>query len=205
MWVVFVLVVYPFVVFDAMLWGMVKVSDDTGSDAHMVVYSTPVRVPLPGLSNGVKRRLWRDRQIQAQAYNWGVEYVLEAHYRGEAIPSPRNNSSPLTAFRHETGSGHSVLLQRGGFWSAVTSVKKWSKHRRKLVYTHCKACERVDEALTKLDAAAQRHTGTELPGLVTALCDTLLLYRDHRLRRVELTESAENIEVLLSKCPFSGV
>ena len=44
----------------------------------------------------MKRRIWRDRQIQAQAYHWGVEHALKAHYRGERIPSPRNHSAPLT-------------------------------------------------------------------------------------------------------------
>ena len=50
----------------------------------------------------------RDRQIQGQAYNWGVEDVLEAHYRDATVPNPRNNSKPLTALRRETGSGHSL-------------------------------------------------------------------------------------------------
>ena len=133
-----------------------------------------------------------------------VEFA--AHYRGEAIPNPRNHSQPLTKFRHETDVGHSLLLQRGGFWSAVGAVKKWSKHRNKLVYSSRKAGERTDEALTKLDAVAQRHADAYLPGLVAALTDAVLMYRDHRQRRVELTESAENVSThfeqrrLLQRC-----
>ena len=109
-------------------------SKDTESATDRVTYSMSVRLELPGLPNTAKRLLWRDRQIQAQAYNWGVVDALRAFYRGEAIPNPRNNSKPLTKLRRETSSGHSVLLQRGGYWSAVTAAKKWCIHRRGLAY-----------------------------------------------------------------------
>ena len=170
---------------------MGKPSDDADSGTGVVAYSTPVRLPLQGLPNSAKQQIWRDRQIQAQAYNWGVEDVLEAHYRGVTVPNPRNNSKPLTKLRRETGLGHSLLLQRGGYWSAVTAAKKWSKRRRQVVYAQRKAAERTDEAVTKLDAAARQHT--DLHGLVTALSDAVLLYRNQHLRRVELTESAGNV------------
>ena len=75
-----------------------------------VRYHTAVRLPLLDLAGGVKRQIWRDRQIQAQAYNWGVADALGAHYRGERILSPRNHSIPLTQLRHKTGSVHSLLL-----------------------------------------------------------------------------------------------
>ena len=91
-----------------------------GVVAGRVTYSVPARVPLLGLPNRAKRQLWRDRQTQAQAYNWGIEDVLKAHYRGATVPNPRNNSKPLTTLRRETGSGHSLLLQRGGYWTAVS-------------------------------------------------------------------------------------
>ena len=88
-----------------------RVEGDFGTG--IVPYGTAVRVPLRGLSSGVKRRIFRDRQIQAQAYNWGIEYALEVHNSGERIPSPRNHSAPLTQFRHQTGSVHNLRLQRG--------------------------------------------------------------------------------------------
>ena len=83
---------------------MIEACDEGNFGTDMVQYPTPVGLPLRGLPSGVKRQIWRDRQIQAQAYNWGVEYALEVHNRGERIPSPRNHSAPLTQFRHETGS-----------------------------------------------------------------------------------------------------
>ena len=55
-----------------------------------------VTVRLPRLSGGVKRGLWRARQLQARAYNWGVEHGLTLHAYGEFIASPRNDSAPLT-------------------------------------------------------------------------------------------------------------
>ena len=50
-----------------MVVGMVgeRVEGDPGTD--VVLYGTAVRVVLRGLSGGVKRRVWRDRQIQAEA------------------------------------------------------------------------------------------------------------------------------------------
>ena len=174
-------------------------SKDTESATDRVTYSTSVRLELPDLPNTAKQQLWRDRQIQAQAYNWGVVDALRAFYRGEAIPNPRNNSKPLTKLRHETGLGHSLLLQRGGYWAAVTAVKKWCIHRRGLAYGQRKAGERTDEALTKLDAAAQQHT--DLHGLVAALSGTVLLYRSHQRRRVDLVGSSQNVSTGLCPVP----
>ena len=180
---------------------MGKASKDTVSVTDRVTYSMPVRLELPGLPNTAKRLLWRDRQIQAQAYNWGVDDALRAFYRGEAVLNPRNNSKPLTKLRRETGLGHSLLLQRGGYWSAVTAVKKWCKHRRGLAYGQRKAGGRTDEALTKLDAAAQKHGDTELSGLVSALSGTVLLYRGHQRRRVDLVGSSQNVSTGLWPVP----
>ena len=124
----------------AMIYGMAGVDDGAGCGVGMVRYRTAVRLPLLDLPSGAKRQIWRDRQIQAQAYNWGVADALEAHYRGERIPSPRNHSTPLTQWRHKTGSAHSLLLQRGGHWSAVDAVKKWSDRRNHVVYAQRKSC-----------------------------------------------------------------
>ena len=105
-----------------MIYGMAGASDEAGCGVGTVWYHTPVRLPLSDRAGGAKRQIWRDRQIQAQAYNWGVAEALKAHYRGEGILSPRNHSTPLTQLRHETGSAHSLLLQRGGHWSATDAV-----------------------------------------------------------------------------------
>ena len=118
-------------------------------------------------------------------------------------PPPHTHQCDLkkpATCREESETPH-LLLQRGGYWSAVTAVKKWCKHRRQLVYAQRKACERTDEALTKLDAAARRHTDTDLHGLVTALSDAVLLYRGQHRRRVELTESSGNVSTELWTSP----
>ena len=132
----------------------VRVEGDPGTD--VVECGTAVRVVLRGLSGGVKRRVWRDRQVQAEAYNWGVEYALTAHNRGERIPSPRQYSVPLTRFRHESGSVHSVLLRRGGFWCAVGAVKEWSKRRDQLVHGQREAVEGTDNAFAGLGALLEK-------------------------------------------------
>ena len=179
-----------------MINGVVEACGNNDSAAETVGYSTAVRVPLRGLSSGVKRRIWRDRQIQTQAYNWGVEYALRAHYRGERIPSPRNHSAPLTQFRHETGSTHSLLLQRGGFWGAVDAVKKWSKRRNQLVYAQRKATEGTDKALgvqgAFLDGFASGSPdcgGAAMSVQVRAMRESLAQHRGDRRRRIELVES----------------
>ena len=175
---------------------MVGARDKVDFGTDMVQYGTAVRVPLRGLSSGVKRRIWRDRQIQTQAYNWGVEYALRAHYRGERIPSPRNHSAPLTQFRHETGSTHSLLLQRGGFWGAVDAVKKWSKRRNQMVYAQRKATEGTDKALgvqgAFLDGFASESPdcgGAAMSVQVRAMRESLAQHRGDRRRRIELVES----------------
>ena len=55
----------------AIIYGMAGAGAETGCSVGTVRYHTAVRLPLPDLPNSTKRRIWRDRQIQAQAYNWG--------------------------------------------------------------------------------------------------------------------------------------
>lgn len=79
----------------------------------------------------------------------------------------RNHSAPLTRWRHKTGSTHSLLLQRGGHWSATDAVKKWSTRRNQLVYAQRKAVEGTDKALKHLErvrrqkARPQRCVGAD--------------------------------------------
>ena len=56
---------------------MAGVGDGAGCGVDMVRYRTAVRLPLLDLPSGAKRQIWRDRQIQAQAYNWGVAEALK--------------------------------------------------------------------------------------------------------------------------------
>ena len=158
----------------------------------MVRYPTAVRLPLLDLPSGAKRHIWRDRQIQAQAYNWGVADALRVHYRGERIPSPRNHSTPLTQLRHKTGSVHSLLLQRGGFWSAVDAVKKWSGRRNQLVYAQRKAVEGTDKALNNLSVfAAKKPVHSAVLVQVRAMGASVAQCRDAQRRRVELVGSGD--------------
>ena len=176
---------------------------DFGTD--MVRYPTVVRLPLRGLPGGAKRQIWRDRQIQAQAYNWGVEYALKVHNRGERIPSPRNHSTPLTQLRHKTSSTHSVLLQRGGFWSAVGAVKKWSKHRNHLEYAQRKAAGSTDKALNNLAAFTAKHSTDDAVSVpVRAMGESVARYRDAQRRRVELVASGGGNALRLRATPPSS-
>ena len=174
----------------------------------MVQYGTAVRVPLRGLSSGVKRRIWRDRQIQTQAYNWGIEYALKVHNSGERIPSPRNHSAPLTQFRHQTGSVHNLRLQRGGFWCAVEAVKRWSKRRNQLVYGQHKATEGTDKALADLGALLGRLAGEgsevgvdAMSVHACAMSDAMARYRGAHRRRIELVECGGNSVAYLWPTP----
>ena len=171
---------------------MAGVGDGAGCGVDMVRYRTAVRLPLLDLPGGVKRQIWRDRQIQAQAYNWGVAEALKAHYRGERIPNPRNHSTPLTQWRHKTGSTHSVLLQRGGHWSAADAVKKWSDRRNHLVHAQRKSVEGTDKTLNTLSVfAAQKPAHSTVSGQVRAMSEAVERYRDAQRRRVELVESSD--------------
>ena len=122
------------------------------------------------------------------------------HNIGERIPSPRNHSAPLTRFRHQTGSTHSLLLQRGGFWCAVNAVKKWSKRRNQLVHGQRKATEGTDKALGDLAAFLARFSG-ESPDCgveamvmhIRAMRESLAQHRGDRRRRIELVESGGDI------------
>ena len=181
--------------------GMATASNVAVPASSTVTYSTAVRLRLGRLPNTTKQQIWRDRQIQAQAYNWGVEDVLEAFYRGATVPNPRNNSKPLTKLRHDTGTEHSLLLQRGGYWSAVTATKKWVKHRRERMYAQRKTRERTDTALSKLDDVVQRHADGCMPGLVAELADAVLLYREHQSQRVALSETSGNVSTHLWATP----
>ena len=160
------------------------------------------RLPLLDLPSGAKRQIWRDRQIQAQAYNWGVADALKSHYRGERIPSPRNHSTPLTQLRHKTGSAHSVLLQRGGYWSATDAVKKWSERRNQLVYAQRKAVEGTDKALNTLSVfAAKKPAHSTVSAQTSAMSEAVAQYRDAQRRRVELVESSDGNALHLRATP----
>ncbi len=71
------------------------------SEPDEVAYSTAVRVQLPNLNNAAKHDVWRDRQIQAQGYNWGVEHALGVFFADERIQSARTHSQPLTKYRQK--------------------------------------------------------------------------------------------------------
>ena len=75
--------------------------------------SDVVAVRLRRLSSGTKRGLWRARQLQARAYNWGVEHALGLHADGKFIASPRNDSKPLTRIRHTRPDGLQAALDAG--------------------------------------------------------------------------------------------
>lgn len=157
-----------------------------------VEYSTVVRVSLPNLPRAARLGVWGDRQVQSQAFNWGVEDALRSHFAGERIASPRNNSKPLTKHRQESGSEHALLVHRGGYWSAVDAVKKWSKRRRGLVYAQSKTAERSDKALTvlaALAALADKHGLGAVSVRCAAMSDAVTVYRGHRRRLVELADS----------------
>ena len=150
------------------------------------------------------RQIWRDRQIQAQAYNWGVADALKVHYRGERIPSPRNHSTPLTQLRHKTGSTHSLLLQRGGHWSATDAVKKWSKRRNQVVYAQRKAVEGTDKALDALSVfAAKKPAHGAVLAQARSMAASVELCRDVQRRRVELVESSDGNALHLREIPPS--
>ena len=175
-----------------MIYGMAGVGDGAGCGVGVVRYRTAVRLPLLDLPGGVKRQIWRDRQIQAQAYNWGVADALEVHYRGERILSPRNHSTPLTQWRHKTGSAHSLLLQRGGHWSAVDAVKKWSDRRNQVVYAQRKAVEGTDKTLNALSVfAAKKPAHSAVSAQTRVMSEAVELCRDAQRRRVELVESSD--------------
>ena len=181
---------------------MAGACDGDGCSVGSVRYHTAVRLPLLDLSNGVKRQIWRDRQIQAQAYNWGVADALRVHYRGERIPSPRNHSTPLTQLRHKTGSVHSVLLQRGGFWSAVDAVKKWSNRRNQLVYAKRKAVDGTDKALNTLTAFTGKHPSIGAVSVQSrAMSEAVAQCRNAQRRRVELVESSDGNALRLRATP----
>ena len=78
-----------------------------------------VAVELRRLSAGTKKALWRARQLQNRAYNWGVEHALGLHYAGERIPSPRVDAAALTRLRHRCPENRKggLRLQRGGLVS----------------------------------------------------------------------------------------
>ena len=185
-----------------MIYGMAGVGDEAGCGVGMVRYHTAVRLPLLDFPSGAKRQIWRDRQIQAQAYNWGVADALRVHYRGELIPSPRNHSAPLTRLRHKTGSVHSLLLQRGGCWSAVDAVKKWSRHRNQLVYAQRKAVEGTDKALNTLATfAAKKPAHSAVLVQARAMSASVTQYRNAQRRRVELVESGDGNALRLRATP----
>ena len=126
------------------------------------------------LTTGVSRMRWR------------------SHYRGDRISSPRNHSTPLTQWRHKTGSVHSLLLQRGGHWSAVDAVKKWSERRNHLVYAQRKAVEGTDKALNALSVfAAKKPARSAVSAQVRVMSEAVERCRDAQRRRVELVESSD--------------
>ena len=185
-----------------MIYGMAGAGNGAGCGVGMVRYHTAVRLPLLDLPSGAKRQIWRDRQIQAQAYNWGVADALKAHYRGERIPNPRNHSTPLTQLRHKTGSVHSLLLQRGGHWSATDAVKKWSTRRNQVVYAQRKAVEGTDKALNTLATfAAKKPARSAVLVQARSMSESVAQYRDAHRRRVELVESGNGNALHLRETP----
>ena len=129
---------------------------------------------------------------------------MGVHYRGERIPSPRNHSAPLTQLRHKTGSTHSLLLQRGGHWSAADAVKKWSKRRDHLVYAQRKAVEGTDKALNNLSVfAAKKPAHSAVLAQVRAMSEAVERCRDAQRRRVELVESSDGNALHLRATPPS--
>ena len=133
---------------------------------------------------------------------------MRAHCRGERISSPRNHSAPLTQFRREADSNHSVLLQRGGFWCAVEAAKKWSKRRNQLVYGQRKAAEGTDGALADLGALLEGLAGEGSDGGAAAVSvqacamrEALERYRGTHRRRVGLVESGEGNALHLWSTP----
>ena len=185
-----------------MIYGMAGVGDEAGCGVGMVRYHTPVRLSLLDLPSGAKRQIWRDRQIQAQAYNWGVADALRVHYRGERIPSPRNHSTPLTQLRRKTGSVHSLLLQRGGYWSAADAVKKWSKRRNQLVYAQREAVEGTDKALNTLATfAAKKPAHSAVLVQSRAMSEAVARCRNAQRRRVDLVESGNGNALRLRATP----
>ena len=90
------------------------------------------------------------------------------------------------------GSAHSLLLQRGGYWSAVDAVKKWSERRNHLVYAQRKAVESTDKALNTLATfAAKKPAHSAVLAQASAMSEAVAQYRDAQRRRVELVESSD--------------
>ena len=150
--------------------------------ASLVAYPDVVAVGLFGLPKSCKKELWRARQVQNQAYNWGVEQGLTLHCAEEKIPSPRYDSTGLTLLRrHPENRGASLLLQRGGYWPGVNAAKKWSKHRRKAVKAFSESVDLVESTAGNLKAILaelEYVTGTERAAPVRDAAEKLIRHGD---------------------------
>ncbi len=123
------------------------------------VYKT-VRVRLR-LSAGTRRRVWRLRSQQNQAFNLGVELGLGAVSGGLRVPSAFDGDKTLTERRGDGSMPNHpvVVLQRPGVRAGLDAVTKWQK----AVWKHGKDVEywqsRVEAALSEGDGLgyAQRR------------------------------------------------
>ena len=98
----------------------------------------------------------------------------------------------MTQLRHKTGSTHSLLLQRGGHWSATDAVKKWSDRRNQVVYAQRKAVEGTDKALNTLSVfAAKKPARSAVLAQTLTMSEAVERCRDAQRRRVELVESSD--------------
>ena len=121
---------------------------------EQVEFPDVVAVELRRLSAGTKKSLWRARQLQNRAYNWGVEHALGLHNAGGRIPSPRVDAAALTRLRrHPENRKGGLRLQRGGWCQGVWAVTKWSQHRRSLIGGLSRSGEKVGATAERLTQA----------------------------------------------------
>ncbi len=112
------------------------------------------------LSAGVRRRVWRLRGQQSQAFNLGVELGLGAVSGGLRVPSAVDGYKTLTERRGDGSMPKCASrLQRAGVRAGLDAVTKWQK----AVWKHGKDVEywqsRVEAALSEGDGLgyAQRR------------------------------------------------
>ena len=97
-----------------------------------------------------KNHIWRQRQQQTEAYNFGVEFGLEAHTAGEKIPTAFDGCNHLTKLRHSNKiSSGMMLLQRAGIQLGLETVKKWAKARRKHEWNVTNTEKRLNKTISK--------------------------------------------------------
>ena len=97
-----------------------------------------------------KNHIWRQRQQQIEAYNFGVEFGLEAHTTGEKIPTAFDGYNHLTKLRHSNKiSSSNVFLQRAGIQLGLETVTRWAKARRKHEWNVTNTEKRLDKTISK--------------------------------------------------------